>query len=53
MNDYTKKKIQLTELFKKLKRDYPHMTSVDMAILVLEKLGIKDLPEEEVYRGTV
>lgn len=29
---------RITELLQRLKRDYPHMTSVDVAQLVLEEI---------------
>lgn len=38
MNKYEK----VTALLKRIKRDYPHMTSADMATLILEELGIDD-----------
>lgn len=33
---------KLTNLLKRLKRDYPHLTSVDLATLILEELDIAD-----------
>lgn len=33
---------KLTNLIKRLKRDYPHMMSCDIATLALEELGIDD-----------
>lgn len=33
---------KVTALIKRIKRDYPLMTSCDMATLILEELGIDD-----------
>lgn len=33
---------KVTNLLKQLKRDYPHMTSYDVATLILEELDIAD-----------